>query len=665
MNEEAIRYRIEKLRDQIEYHNYRYYVLDSPEISDAEYDMLFRELEVLEAVHPEHITPDSPTQRVGAEPLKEFGTVEHRVPMLSLANAFSTKEFLDFDKRVRNLASLDRIEYVTELKMDGVAVSLIYEEGILRVGATRGNGFVGEDVTANVRTIRSIPLRASKLKEVPLIEIRGEVYLPKKGFYRLNEERAGSGLPTFANPRNAAAGSLRQLDPKITAGRPLNIFIYGIGYAEGITFKTHLSILETLSEFGFRINPKYQLHQNKNTIVDYYEKWKEERESLPYEIDGTVVKVNDLELQAKLGEVSREPRWAIAFKFPAIQATTLLKGIGINVGRTGALNPYAILDPVEVGGVTIKNATLHNEDDIHRKDIRVGDTVIVERAGDVIPQVVGPIPSKRTGDEKIFLMPDRCPKCGGVVVRIKGEAMARCTNAACPTQLFELVKHFASKSAMDIAGMGESVSASLLELALIKDVADIYFLTPEKIRRVPGFKEKSTANLLKSIEESKKRPFANVLFALGIRYVGERTAQLLARYFKDIASLIVANGAELEEVEGIGPKTAQSVEFFFREPRNLEIIEKLKEAGVVLSEKKEEAKGKMAGKTFLFTGKLESFTRSEAEKLVEERGGEVASSVSKRVDFVVVGEEPGSKLRKARELEIQIITEKEFKTLIG
>ena len=660
-----VKKRIEELREQINYHNYRYYVLDSPEISDAEYDELMRELKELESKYPQFITPDSPTQRVGAAPLEEFGVVEHPVPLLSLGNAFNYDELKAWHGRISRLLGFSDFDLVCELKMDGLAVALTYEDWILTTGATRGDGYRGENITQNLKTIRSIPL--SVPKSAPRkFEVRGEVFLSKKGFEQVNKERAEAGQPLFANPRNAAAGSVRQLDSRITASRPLDIYIYGLGYAEGPVPDTHWETLEYLKSLGFKLNPHNARVSNIEEAEEYYQHWVEEREHLPYEADGVVVKVNSFALQQRLGSVGREPRWAIAYKFPATQATTKLLDIGINVGRTGTLNPYAILEPVQVGGAVVKRAALHNEEDIHRKDIRIGDTVIIQRAGEVIPEVVAPVVSKRTGEERIFVMPSKCPVCGTEVVKPEGEVMVRCPNAACPAQIYELLKHFVSRGAMDIDKIGEKLSAALLEAGLVKDVADLYFLTKEQLLSLERMGEKSASNVLASIEKSKDRPLSRVIFALGIRYVGSETAEILANEFGSIDRLAKASREELLAIPGIGPKAADSIIAFFKQETNLKIIEKLRKAGVRLEAEVSKPKElPLAGLEFVITGKLEAFTRNEAEAKIKELGGKVGSSVTKKTDYLVVGADPGSKLDKARALGTKTLTEEEFLRLLG
>jgi DNA ligase (NAD+) len=660
--------RIEELRAAINYHNYRYYVLDNPEISDAEYDELMLELKHLEAEHPELITPDSPTQRVGAPPVEAFGVVEHPQPLLSLANAFSYEDLAAWHKRASNLLGGRHFDLVCEPKIDGLAVALTYIDGLLVTGATRGDGYRGENITQNLKTVRSIPLSVSK-EAPPRFEVRGEVYLPKSGFKRLNEERAREGLPLFANPRNAAAGSVRQLDSSITARRPLDIFIYQLGWAEGrVLPDTHWEIMQYLKSLGFKINPDIALCHSTDEAEGYHRTWVENRENLPYEADGMVVKVNPVALQQELGAMAHEPRWAIAYKFPAIQGSTRLVNIGINVGRTGSLNPYAILEPVRVGGVVISHAALHNEEDIHRKDIRIGDTVIVQRAGEVIPEIVGPVVSRRTGEEKMFFMPSRCPVCGSEVIRPEGEAMHRCTNAACPSQALEKIKHFVTRGAMDIDGVGEKLCQALFEAGLVKDVADLYYLTTEQLVGLERMAAKSVSNVLASIERSKGRPLARVIFALGILHVGEQYAELLAEQFHSIDQLSKASQEELSSLPSIGPKIADSIVAFFRQEGNRRIIEKLGKTGVKLGKEKAEVVKPeellLAGLEFVITGKLEAFARSEAEARVKALGGKASSDITKKTSYVVIGADPGSKLAKAEKLGIRHLGEAEFLELL-
>jgi DNA ligase (NAD+) len=666
MASEAIKKRVEKLREEIEYHNNRYYILDQPEISDAQYDRLMRELEKLEEEYPKLRSPNSPTQRVGATPLEAFEIVRHTFPMLSLANAFDESEAKDFDKRVKKFLGYSaEITYVAEPKLDGLAVELVYERGQFVVGSTRGDGVNGENITQNLRTIKTIPLQLIR-KEVPVPErlvVRGEVIIQLKKFKELNRKREEIGEPLFANPRNAAAGSVRQLDSKITAERPLEIYCYGLGEVTGRTFKTHSEILQTFPKWGLRTNPNIQRCQNIDEVLEYYHKMNEKRETLPYEIDGIVIKVDRLDLQTRLGEISRSPRWALAFKFQPKQETTKILDIIVQVGRTGAITPVAVMEPVKVGGVEVSRATLHNQDEIDKKDVRVGDTVVIQRAGDVIPEVVQVITSKRKGTEKKFRMPSKCPVCGAEV--IKEEAIHRCIGLDCPAQLKGRIKHFASKRAMDIEGLGVKLIDQSVDKGLIKDVADIYYINKEKLIELERMADKSAQNIIDAIEKSKTKSLSKFLYALGIRHVGETTAEDLARHFLRLDDFFRLSEKDLMGVEGIGPEVAASMHQFFRDKKNKESIELLKKAGVKVIEPKIKEKGKLAGKTFLFTGALKDFGREEARNLVESLGGMTASSVSKKVDFVVVGEDPGSKFDKAKELGIKILTEEDFKRMIG
>jgi len=641
-------------------------VLDSPEISDAEYDELVNELISIETAHPELVTPDSPTQRVGGEPSDAFKPVRHRSRMLSLANAFSFDELTAFFNRISGELGTDRIEMVCELKVDGIAVSLVFEHGMYVSGATRGDGEVGEDITANIKTIQSLPLRLFLEAAPDMLEVRGEAFLSKDQFKQINEEREESGQPLFANPRNAAAGSLRQLDPKIVAKRNLDMFIYGLGYASNVEFAHHWESLKYLKAAGLKVSEHSRKVNSIQEAFAYCEYWQERRHSLPFEIDGVVVKVNSYEQQESLGSTSKAPRWAIAYKFPAEQKTTVLLGIELNVGRTGALTPTAILEPVVVAGSTVSRATLHNEDEIRRKDIRIGDTVIVQKAGDVIPEIVAPIISKRTGNESEFVMSATCPACGGEVVRPAGEAVVRCININCPAVLFEHVVHFANRSAMDIDGLGESVARQLLDKGMIKDVADIYFLNKEQLLGIDHFADKAAENLLSAIEVSKTRPFSRLLFALGIRHAGAHVAELLAANFNSMERLGAASYEEIIAVPEIGPRIAESIINFFNEDRNLQVIDKLKQAGVNMEQEKSETESlKLNGMTFVFTGTLTMFTRGDAEALVKAMGGKASSSVSKKTDYLVAGDNPGSKYDKAKSLGIKVMTEDEFKRLIG
>jgi len=659
--------KIEQLRAEINHHNYRYHVLDSPEISDAEYDELMRELKQLEEQYPQFLTPDSPTQRVGAAPVEAFGVVEHPSPLLSLGNVFSKEELLAWYTRTSKLLEGKQFDFVGEHKIDGLAVALTYVNGQLTIGATRGDGFRGENITQNLRTIRSVPLSVPKGAPARF-EVRGEVFLPKAGFNKLNQERAEEGLSLFANPRNAAAGSVRQLDPRITAKRPLDIYIYMLGYTEGkATPPTHWETMEYLKSLGFKVNPNNALLTSIDEVEEFHHTWVERRESLPYEADGIVVKLNSLDLQRQLGNIGHEPRWATAYKFPAVQGTTHLIDIGISVGRTGTLNPYAILEPVSVGGVTIKQAALHNEDDIRRKDIRIGDTVIVQRAGEVIPQVVGPVVSKRSGQEKLFTMPSRCPVCGAKVIRPKDEVMSYCTNVACPAQIQQRLEHFVSRGGMDIRGIGESISATLLREGLVKDVADLYDLHNkyDQLVKLEKMADKSMTNMLNAIEKSKDRPLARIIFALGILHIGEEMAGLLANHFGSIDKLADASGEELLSIPAVGPKLADSIIAFFRQEENRSLLKRLRKAGVRLEEesvKPEELP--LAGQEFVITGRLEAFARQEAEARVKALGGSTGSSVTGKTTYLVVGTEPGSKLARAQALGTKQLTEEEFLRLL-
>ena len=673
-----IQNQIAELKKQLNYHNNRYYVLDSPEISDAEYDTLIQQLRKLEEQYPQFLTPDSPTQRTGGAPLASLGIVEHPVPMLSLGNAFNTEDLFAWHTRTLKLLGVAQFDMVCEHKMDGLAIALTYENGIFVRGATRGDGFRGEDITQNLKTIHSIPLSVPK-GAPPRFEVRGEVYLPKAGFQKLNRERENEGLPLFANPRNAAAGSIRQLDPRITAKRNLDIYVYLLGYAYGKMMpETHWETLEYFKELGFRVNPANKRVKNIEEAEDYYKTWTEKRETLPYEADGIVVKADLMEYHRQLGDVGREPRLAIAYKFPAIQGTTKLKEIGISVGRTGTLNPFAILEPVQIGGVTIERATLHNEDDIRRKDIREGDWVYIQRAGDVIPDVVGPILSKRTGDEKEFSLLEKiysqekgrpaCPVCGGEVVKPEGEVMYYCSNAACPAQVQGRIELFVSRGAMDIRGVGEKFIEVLLKEELVKDAADLYSLKEKKEQIVQLEKkgEKSAANILNAIEKSKNVSFPRLLFGLGIRHVGEETANLLAEHYKDLDDLSNAGREKLMTVPSIGPKIADSITAFFHEERNRVILEKLRQAGVWPQQELAQQGLPLSGQEFVITGTLSSLSREEAHSRIKALGGTAKDNVTKNTTYLVVGEDPGeNKLIRARALGTAQINEEKLLAILG
>ena len=667
MTDQKIVQQVELLREQINHHNYLYYVLDAPEIPDAEYDRLLRRLQQLESDHPELISQDSPTQRVGAEPLKAFTEVAHKVPMLSLSNAFEEQEVLDFDRRVREALETDNIQYAAEPKLDGLAVSLRYESGILVRGSTRGDGYRGEDVTLNVRTIDSIPLKLVGREHPKVLEVRGEVFMSKRGFAGLNTAQAKKNEKTFANPRNAAAGSLRQLDPRITATRPLEFYCYGIGEYDGPALsKTHSGMLQKLKAWGVRVNPAGRTVAGAAGCLDYYRGLQQQRESLSYDIDGVVYKVDSIEAQNQMGFVSRAPRWAVAHKFPAEEEMTELLGIDVQVGRTGAITPVARLKPVFVGGVTITNATLHNQDEIERKDVRIGDTVIVRRAGDVIPEVVQPVLSKRKKGARKFKMPEKCPECGSAIVRLEGEAVARCTGGLfCPAQRREAIKHFVSRRAMDIEGLGEKLVEQLDQLGMIEDVADLYSLKADKLAAIERMGEKSADNIIKALEKSKQTTLPRFLFALGIRQVGEATAQTLARHFGELDVLMQADQQELTRVSDVGPVVAESIYTFFHQKHNRDVIKKLQKAGVQWEPVKVQAnKQTLAGKTFVLTGTLPSMTRDEAKAALQDLGAKVAGSVSKKTDYVVVGADPGSKAAKAEELGITMLDEEGLRKLL-
>src|SRR5579864_593071 len=642
--------RYKQLVEAINRANHLYYVLDAPEIADAEYDQLMEELRAIEAEHPELQSPDSPTQRVGAGPAAQFAVVQHRVPMLSLANAFTADALRAWYDRISRLLGREVRDFTIEPKIDGLAIMLRFDHGHFSIGATRGDGSQGEDITPNLRTVRTVPLTLQS-DFPPYVEVRGEVYLSRAAFDRINDERATAGLPLFANPRNCAAGSVRQLDSRITARRPLDVFIYALGEAEGWQPRTQWEMLECFARWGFRINPNNSRAESIDDVVKACAEWEHRRESLNYEIDGVVVKVNDLDLQSELGSVGREPRWAIAFKCPPVQATTVLRAIEVNVGRTGSLNPFAVLEPVQVGGVTISQATLHNEEDIRRKDIRVGDTVLVHRAGEVIPQVIGPILSKRPPNAMPYELPKECPICHSPVIRPEGEAMARCTGgfSKCVAQRFELLKHFVSRGAMDIESVGEKLAWTLvIETGLVYDPSDLYRLTKEQLLGLERMGDKSAQNVLDNIEASKQRPLTRVLFALGIRYVGYQTAELLARAFGTMDRLRNASLEDIVAVEGIGPKIAESVYAWFHEPENLRMLDKLIGSGVNMTEDTATISGPLAGLTIVVTGRLERHSRTQIEQRIKELGGAVGDSVSKKTSYLLSGEEAGSKLDKAK-----------------
>jgi len=656
---------INKLREVIRKHNYQYYVLDEPIISDHEYDKLLKRLMTLEQKYPEFISSDSPTQRVGAQPIEEFKTARHLVPMLSLSNAFSEKEILDFDQRIKKNYSQQDFDYIVELKIDGLAIALVYEDGILQRGATRGDGFVGEDVTQNLRTINSIPLKLREYNHMNRIEVYGEVYMNRESFKKLNEERNKKGENLFANPRNAAAGSVRQLDSSITAKRQLDTFIYQATFPEEHDFETHMEVLEFLKKAGFKVNSHIEQFDNIEEAIDYCKSWKNKKNELNYEIDGMVIKVNQLALRERLGSTSRSPRWAIAYKFPAEQMTTVVEDIIVGVGRTGTLTPVAKLKPIVISGSRVQRATLHNEDEIQRKDIRIGDTVLIQKAGEVIPEIVKVIKEKRSGKEKIFNMPKKCPVCGSEVIKLAEEVASRCNNISCPAQVKERIKHFVSRQAMDIDGLGSALIEQLVDKKLIKDFADLYYLKKEDLVKLERMAEKSSENIIKAIENSKKRPLSNLIFALGIRYVGNYASKLLAQKIDNIFDLQDKNSEDLVNISEIGPKIAESIVLFFKKEENLQIIKKLKNAGVnLISKEKIAEKQTLREIQFVLTGTLENFTREEAKDAIERLGGRVTGNVTKKTDYLVLGKEPGQKYQKAKEMNINIIEEKEFKAML-
>lgn len=671
----AVIRKVESLRKELHRHNHQYYILDDPEISDGEYDRMMQELMALEAEYPELYSQDSPTLKVGSAPISQFETIEHSIPMLSLDNAFNDPDILDFDQRVKkHLKTGDEILYTAEPKLDGLAVELVYEQGKLVMASTRGDGVTGEVITENVRTIGSVPLvlQAEAGKNVPvLLEVRGEVFISLEGFRQMNQERLARELSPFANPRNAAAGSLRQLDSRKTAKRPLEIFLYGLGKVSELKAESHWQSLEYLKELGFRINPLTKPGLNVSQVIEYYNELTQKRHLLPYDIDGMVVKVDSLKLQDQLGAKSRSPRWAIAYKFKAVQETTRILSIDVQVGRTGALTPVARLEPVNVGGALISNATLHNEDEIIRKDIRVGDKVLIQRAGDVIPEVVKVIESARTGKEQIYNMPGNCPVCGSGVKKDQDEAVLRCININCPAQIKGRIRHFAAKRAFDIEGLGNKLADQLVDKGLVKSYADIFRLDIPGIEALERMGPKSAKNLVNAIEKSKKISFARFIYALGIRHAGEGIAKILATNFKNLETLLPVKPEELEAVEGIGSEIAKSICDFFKQDENLETIELLFKGGleIIYADSKKEGDSQglsqvLAGKKIVLTGTLETMTRNNARKLIEDAGGSVSGSVSKKTDYVVAGAKAGSKLKKAKELGIAVLDEQGFKEMI-
>lgn len=661
--------RIARLREQIHDHMYRYHVLDDPKITDFAYDVLYRELVALEEKYPELVVPDSPTQRVGAAPAEGFRKVEHFTPMRSLGNVFSAEELFDFHERVQSALETDgEIEYVVEHKIDGLAINLVYENGVLTRAATRGDGVTGEDVTSNIKTIQSIPLRLKDNRfGVPsFIEVRGEAFMPFKEFVRLNQSREESGEPLFANPRNAAAGSIRQLDPREAAKRSLDALLYGVGAHEGVQIRTHVETLEFLQALGFKVNPYYRAFTNIEEAAAYCAGWEQRRHDLAFPTDGMVLKVNSLESQEILGATAKDPRWAIAYKFPPEQTTTVVEDIVVGIGRTGVLTPTAYLTPVSLSGSTVSRATLHNEDFIREKDIRVGDTVVIHKAGEIIPEVVAVLTERRTGAEKAFVMPHVCPECGSEAKRMENEAAYRCTNPECPALLREKFIHFVSRDAMNIEGLGPAVIVNLLKANLVYDFADLYALTKEQLLGLERMGEKSADNLLGAIDRSKAAGLGRALFGLGIRFVGVKAASTLAKHFGDVDALMKSDVEALIDLDDIGEKIAESVAAYFSDEGNLALIEKLKRAGVKLTEEIETPRCAQifAKKIFVLTGTLPSLTRKEAADLIEERGGKVSGSVSKKTDYVLAGSEAGSKLEKAEKLGVAVLDEAGFRAML-
>jgi DNA ligase (NAD+) len=653
--------RINELKDEIRQHDYQYYVLDSPLISDDEYDVLMKELIELEKEHPELVTTDSPTRRVGGSVLEKFRTVQHSRPLLSLDNVFSPDELYDFDRRIRKV--VDRPSYMAELKIDGLSIALVYENGLLVRAATRGDGMVGEDVTSNIRSIKSIPLKLRK--PWPLLEVRGEVYMPKAEFARLNRQKEELGEKTFANPRNAAAGSLRQLDPSVTAQRSLSAFFYDILRAEGINFITQEETLRSIKEAGLPVNFTSQLYSSIDEVNEFIEVYEKKRHELPYDIDGVVIKLNPIAERQLLGETSRSPRWAVAYKFPAEEKETIVRGVQINVGRTGVIAPTALLEPVFIAGSTVSRASMHNFDLVRDKDIRIGDHVIIHKAGDIIPEIIKSLPEKRSGREEEILAPLNCPACGSKVIRPEGEVAHRCDNINCPARLRESLIFFASREAMNIEGLGPALIDQLLKKELVKSIDDIYQLRPEQLANLERMGKKSAENLIGAIEKSKSRPLSRLITALGIRHIGSRSARILAGHYHSIDAIIRQTQEQLMAIPEIGPKMAESIVSFFSQPQNLATVENLIKLGVNTREDAASAENQpLAGKTFVLTGGLDSLTRLEAQEKIVSLGGQVANSVSKKTDFVVAGDKPGSKLDKAAKLGIKIIDEKEFLRLL-
>ncbi|MFD2655244.1 NAD-dependent DNA ligase LigA [Gracilibacillus thailandensis] len=666
MTEQEARQKLEALREELTEYNYQYHVLDNPSVSDAEYDAKMKELKAIEAEFPDLITPDSPSQRVGGEPLEQFEKVTHRVPMLSLGNAFNEEELKDFDRRVREGLATDDVTYVCELKIDGLAISLRYQDGLFVQGATRGDGTTGEDITSNLKTIRSIPL---SIKDHSPIEVRGEAYMPQKAFVSLNEAREKNGEEPFANPRNAAAGSLRQLDPKIAAKRHLDIFLYAVGEWESGSLETHSERLTYLQELGFKTNPEWRKCHGIEEVIQYVEEWIEKRAALSYDIDGIVIKVDNLEAQEQLGFTAKSPRWAIAYKFPAEEAVTKLTDIELSVGRTGVVTPTAILEPVKVAGTTVQRASLHNEDLIKEKDIRIGDTVVIKKAGDIIPEVVRVVEDMRTEDQEPFAMPEACPSCGDELVRLEEEVALRCINPNCPAQLKEGLIHFVSRLAMNIDGLGEKVIEQLFHAEYIHTIADLYRLEREELLKLERMGEKSVENLLTAIENSKQNSLERLLFGLGIRFVGSKAAKTLAEHFETMDRLQQASFEDLIAIDEIGDKMADSIVHYFEDDQVKQLISELKDLGLNLTYQgpkvsEAAADSPFSGKTVVLTGKLAIYTRQEAKQQIEALGGNVTGSVSKKTDLLIAGEDAGSKLDKAKKLEVEVWDEAKLQEVL-
>lgn len=660
------RKKAEDLRREIRDHDRRYFMENAPIISDFKYDLLVRQLKQIEETFPTLITPDSPTHRIGEAPIEGFKTIRHSIPMLSIENAYSHEEVLEFRNRIQKTFPKEKIQYVVEPKIDGLAVLLRYEKGLIVTGATRGDGFTGDDVTSNLKTIRSIPLRLENNHIPSMLEVKGEVYMDRGGFEKFNQERQKKGEPSFANPRNAASGSLKLLDPHMTAQRPLKFFAHGVGAVEGLELNTHFETLQTLQSFGIRVVEHYQRFDTIEKVLDYCDQWEEKKKKLPYDIDGIAIKVDSKKIQNRLGTTSKSPRWVVAYKYHTQGAVTVLKDILIQVGRTGTLTPVAILEPVGLGGTTISRATLHNEDEIKRKDIRIGDHILIEKGGEVIPKVTGVISEKRPKEAKPFRFPSSCPVCGSKVVRDEEEVAIRCENLSCPAQVIRSLLHFASRNAMDIEGLGIALVEQLVDLKMVKNISDLYRLKLENLLNIERMGEKSSQNLLDGIEKSKMRSLHRLIFGLGIRHVGIHAAEILASKYKNMNTLIKASYEDLQGTHGIGPIMAKSIDSFFQVKENLRTIKDLREFGLNMTDTELSSRKKdvLGGKVFVLTGTLESLSRDDAEDLIKKLGGRVSSSVSKKTDYVVAGLDPGSKFEKAKSLGIKILNEDELLGLL-